>query len=125
MHKIEVSQFIHAAHQLPDTPELVTKGCKNLHGHTYLIEVEARDKLNKSSMVVDFKAIQNIILILDHTFINDVFDEYYPKGKVSTAENIAEFINAQIFDKLGLMNTVRVCEGYKGRELSNWVEYPT
>ena len=35
MYKLEVNRFFDAAHDLPDSENLITKQCTNLHGHTY------------------------------------------------------------------------------------------
>lgn len=76
-----------AAHYLPKH----TGKCKNLHGHTYFLEVTVMGEINqKTGMVVDFKIIENIVqdLVLqklDHHNINDII-------KTSTAENIVKWI---------------------------------
>ncbi len=76
-----------AAHKLPDHPGK----CKNLHGHSYKLEVTVlSDKLNEQGMVMDFgdlKVIVNehVINILDHSYLNNFFP-------VPTAEIIIEWI---------------------------------
>ena len=76
-----------AAHKLPDHPGK----CKNLHGHSYKLEVTvSSDQLNDQGMVMDFgdlKVIVNehIINILDHSLLNDLFP-------VPTAEIMAQWI---------------------------------
>ncbi|MFH1462055.1 MAG: 6-carboxytetrahydropterin synthase QueD [bacterium] len=65
--------------------------CKNLHGHTYLLEVTIKGRVNKrTGMVMDFEDIKKIVdkLVLkklDHQYINKIV-------KVSTAENIIQWI---------------------------------
>ena len=133
--KLKIKHFFDAAHQLPDTDNLVTKACANLHGHTYAVEVDIIGKDLKGGMVIDFKAIKNIIDELDHTAIltigNPIIDSIIannPKQKLvvfdceSTAENIAKFIHARIMDKYPdlVVTDVRVCEGYKGAERASW-----
>ncbi len=65
--------------------------CKNLHGHTYFLEVTIKGKVNKKTgMVMDFEDIKEIVdkLVLkklDHQYINKTI-------KVSTAENIVQWI---------------------------------
>jgi 6-pyruvoyltetrahydropterin/6-carboxytetrahydropterin synthase len=68
--------------------------CKELHGHTWKIEVViSGEKLNKIGMVSDFtflkQKLNQILCKLDHTCLNQTayFKKYNP-----TAENIAKFI---------------------------------
>lgn len=81
--------FFDAAHYLPGHEGK----CKNLHGHTYILEVTVgRDSLieggSSDGMVIDFsdlKSIVNKLVIdpLDHKCLNDLLP-YRP-----TAENMA------------------------------------
>lgn len=88
--KITVQSSFSAAHRLRDY-----KGrCEKLHGHNWKVEVSAAaDKLNKQGMVSDFndlkKALNNILIKLDHKFLNDIayFKKFNP-----TSENIAKYI---------------------------------
>ena len=124
MHKIQVKQFIDAAHKLTDSKQLLTKKCAGLHGHTYHVIVEVEGGLNGAEMVVDFKAIKDIINELDHKYINDVFNKSYDNHE-PTAEAIAMFYYHRIKKKLKVTKIkVKVCEGYKGPESSNYVQYP-
>ena len=120
---IEVQHYFDAAHQLPDTEWLVTKACARLHGHTYAVKITAEaEKLNGAGMVIDFKAIKEAVDVLDHRYINDVFEKY-GVDVAPTAENIAVFILNQV-EKLGVKVTkVAVCEGYKGAERASWAIY--
>ena len=68
-----------AAHNLPNHEGL----CKNLHGHTYKLEVEVIGAVRKrgaeKGMIVDFgnlKKIINKVIIdkLDHSLLNKTFD---------------------------------------------------
>lgn len=65
--------------------------CKNLHGHTYYLEVTVGGNINKKTgMVIDFHLLEDIInkqiiSLLDHTFINNII-------KMSTAENISQWV---------------------------------
>ena len=125
MNKIEVRHFFDAAHQLKDSSELVTKACAQLHGHTYGVIVEvAVDELNRAGMVIDFKAIKQVIDRLDHKYINDVFRGLDIKLEPS-AENIAIVIYdwvEQLDPRLRVL-AVKVCEGYKGLERASWAIY--
>ena len=64
-----------SAHNLRD----YEGACKNLHGHTYKLEVTVSGELDKIGMVCDFKELStlikdNIISKLDHKYLNEVFD---------------------------------------------------
>ncbi|MEK7173196.1 MAG: 6-carboxytetrahydropterin synthase QueD [Patescibacteria group bacterium] len=65
--------------------------CKNLHGHTYLLEVSVIGKINnKTGMIIDFsilKKVVNDLIIekLDHQYLNDIIDN-------PTAENMIQWI---------------------------------
>lgn len=124
MFKMIINRFFQASHQLPDSKDLVSKDCLNLHGHSYLCKVTFESEENKrTGMVVDFKAIGEIIDKLDHKFINEVFEKESFKVE-STAENIAVFIYNKIikqFPDLEMLE-VSICEGFKG-EQSNWITY--
>jgi 6-pyruvoyltetrahydropterin/6-carboxytetrahydropterin synthase len=124
MNKLVVQHYFDAAHQLTDSPDLVTKACARLHGHTYAVIVEAEaEKLNGAGMVVDFKAIKQIIDIFDHRYINDILAELNYEVQ-PTAENIAKVIQEEIVSKLNINVTkVSVCEGYKGVERASWAVY--
>ncbi len=65
--------------------------CRNLHGHNWVIEVTCRrEELDENGMVVDFTHIKDVVMQLDHAFVNDVI-------KVNpTAENIARWIHDRI-----------------------------
>lgn len=65
--------------------------CRNVHGHSYKLEVEVSGEKNDQGMIIDFgdlKSIVNIEIIekLDHKMLNEVFD--FPV----TAENMVEWI---------------------------------
>lgn len=52
--------------------------CRNLHGHTYKLEVTVGGDVNTSGMICDFTELnevvrENIISKLDHKYLNDVF----------------------------------------------------
>ncbi len=61
-----------AAHQL----EWHSGACKNLHGHSYRLEVTVAGSLDANGIVIDFSdlsAIVNssVIDVYDHTYLND------------------------------------------------------
>lgn len=124
MNKIIVQHYFDSAHKLEDSDDLVTKACARLHGHTYAVKITvSADKLNNAGMVVDFKAIKQLVDVLDHRYINDVFSERGINLQ-PTAENIAVFLCEAIESELKLtVERVEVCEGYKGIERASWAVY--
>lgn len=78
--------------------------CANLHGHTYLIEVEIsasklQDQGAQAGMLLDFAVvdaiIKPIIERLDHNHINIILEN-------PTAELIAQYLANILFDRLML-----------------------
>lgn len=78
-----------AAHSLPNHDGK----CKNLHGHSYLLEVTVSGEKHKSGskegMIIDFTDMskiveENIISKWDHQFLNNTLPF------VTTVENLAE-----------------------------------
>ena len=64
-----------AAHQLPWHPGK----CRNLHGHTYRLDVTVQGPINEDGVVTDFSDIgaavkKAVIEKYDHQFLNDHFD---------------------------------------------------
>ena len=137
--RLEIKDFFEAAHMLDDTPDLVSKGCANLHGHTYYVIVVFEGKQKSNGMVIDFKRIKNLISYYDHTTIlqnsefnrslqNLVRQKKYDQNFVMlesqpTAENIALHILNKIKIILPELKDIQVhlCEGYKGEVRSSWV----
>ncbi len=117
-----------AAHQL-----LNHKGkCKNLHGHSYEVEIEVTGPIHddrgesNDGMVIDFdildQAVNPVMEALDHKFLNDV------EGiGVATAENVAGYIatwtafNLEVFPQSDnvIVRLVRVWETRKS--YAEWV----
>jgi 6-pyruvoyltetrahydropterin/6-carboxytetrahydropterin synthase len=82
-----------AAHYLPSHEGK----CKNLHGHSYKVEVAIRGPIQEEEnhpehgMVMDFSNLKNIFNylvgdIFDHNYLNDQID------RVPTAENLAAWM---------------------------------
>lgn len=66
--------------------------CSRLHGHNWIIEVTCqREELDENGMVVDFSKIKEVVMQLDHQYLNEIL-----KGINPTAENIAKWIADQI-----------------------------
>ncbi len=71
--------------------------CKDLHGHTWKVEVFIKsEQLNEIGMVEDFailkKQFKHFLETLDHKCLNDL--DYF-KAVNPTAENIAKYIYQQ------------------------------
>ena len=68
--------------------------CKDLHGHTWKVEVVVMsDELNSIGMVMDFKVVKmklkDLLSNIDHVYLNDLtaFQKDNP-----TTENLAKYI---------------------------------
>ena len=90
MFELTVCDHIAAAHFLPD----YDGPCKNLHGHTWKIEVLiASDQLDSLGMVADFqvmkKKLKEFLQPLDHVCLNDLphFKKFSP-----TTEHLAKYV---------------------------------
>jgi 6-pyruvoyltetrahydropterin/6-carboxytetrahydropterin synthase len=64
-----------AAHQLP----WHEGKCRNLHGHSYRLEVTVEGPVGPQGIVVDFAAIKevverDVIAAYDHRYLNDLLD---------------------------------------------------
>jgi 6-pyruvoyltetrahydropterin/6-carboxytetrahydropterin synthase len=64
-----------AAHQLPWHPGK----CRNLHGHTYRLEVSVEGPLDANGVVLDFVRVDEVVQrcvidVFDHVFLNDLLD---------------------------------------------------
>ena len=62
-----------AAHQL----EWHSGACKNLHGHSYRLEVTVAGDVNADGIVIDFADLQRVVEAevidrFDHTYLNDL-----------------------------------------------------
>jgi 6-pyruvoyltetrahydropterin/6-carboxytetrahydropterin synthase len=121
--ELKVQHFFDASHQLPDTEHLVTKACARMHGHTYKVIVTIEGNNINGGMVIDFKAVKDIIDLLDHQHVNDIF-HMFDFNVEATAENIAKFIDTRLTVDLDLnVKEVAVCEGYKGEERASYAIY--
>ena len=94
------------AHQLDSC---YSKGCLQIHGHSYRLEVTFTGPLNEDGMVMDFKmlkeVVQPIVDRLDHSFLNT---ENY--GCNPTAENMSRNIFNEIREKSTFIKCVRLWE---------------
>jgi 6-pyruvoyltetrahydropterin/6-carboxytetrahydropterin synthase len=85
-----------AAHQL----DWHSGACKNLHGHSYRLEVTVSGALDDNGIVIDFADLsevvqRDVIDVFDHTYLNDLLPN-------PTAELIAH----DIWTRLGAAGLV-------------------
>jgi 6-pyruvoyltetrahydropterin/6-carboxytetrahydropterin synthase len=108
MYSIKVEASFSSAHNLRGY-----KGkCEELHGHNWKIElVAAKDKLDKTGMVLDFKYLKtqlnSVLEKLDHKYLNGL--PYFKKVN-PTSENIAKYIYERIRRKVPATKSVTVWE---------------
>ena len=81
-----------AAHQLEWHPG----ACKNLHGHSYRVEVTVVGPLDDNGIVIDFSDLEDVVRAevidrFDHTYLNDLLPN-------PTAELIAADIWSRLND---------------------------
>lgn len=122
-------ESFNAAHQLydPDLSEAENRRlfgkCVNLHGHNYVVEVVVGGEISPATgYVMDLKLLsavmtRQVIQDVDHRNLNT--DVWWLKGRVPTAENLAQAFWERIEPELpeGLLRLVRVWETDK-----NWAE---
>jgi 6-pyruvoyltetrahydropterin/6-carboxytetrahydropterin synthase len=99
MYELTVKGHFDAAHALRGYPG----ECRNLHGHTWDIEVTvAGERLDEIEIVYDFKQLKadlaGVLGRYDHAYLNDVppFDELSP-----TAENLARVVFEELAGVVG------------------------
>jgi len=81
--------------------------CANLHGHSYILEIQVKDEVDDRGFVMDFKQLKHfvqtkVIDLLDHTYLNDII-------KNPTAENIVIWIVRKLQQDL-MIHKVRLWE---------------
>jgi 6-pyruvoyltetrahydropterin/6-carboxytetrahydropterin synthase len=69
--------------------------CRNIHGHTYKLEVSVSGEIKQDGMIIDFHKLNDIVKNkilnrIDHRYLNEVFD-FSP-----TCENIACWLWSEI-----------------------------
>jgi 6-pyruvoyltetrahydropterin/6-carboxytetrahydropterin synthase len=99
MYDLMIRGHFDAAHALHDYPG----ECRNLHGHTWDVEVVVRGSvLDTIGIVYDFKTLKDdldsVLEPLDHGYLNDVppFDSENP-----TAENLSRYIYDTLATRVG------------------------
>ena len=98
MYELTIKSHFDAAHALRGYPG----ECRNLHGHTWDIEVTvAATQLDEIGIVYDFKLLKDdlnaVLDAYDHAYLNDIppFDELSP-----TAENLARVIYERLAESI-------------------------
>ena len=95
-----------AAHSLPHLP--VGHKCRNIHGHSYVVEIYCTGPLDERGFVMDFAelsaAMKPLVERLDHQNLNDVLPV------ASTAENLGAWIMEQLTPQLPMLSRVDVRE---------------
>jgi 6-pyruvoyltetrahydropterin/6-carboxytetrahydropterin synthase len=97
--------------------------CANLHGHNYVMEVVVAGEIDPTTgYVLDLKLLSDVItrrVIRDVDHLNLNTDVWWLKGRVPTAENLAQAFWERLEPELpgGLLRSVRVWETDK-----NWAE---
>jgi 6-pyruvoyltetrahydropterin/6-carboxytetrahydropterin synthase len=111
MKHLTVAKEFHfeAAHSLPHLPE--GHKCRNVHGHSYVVEIHVAGPLDSRGFVVDYSelsaAMKPIIDQLDHQNINDIL----PCS--TTAENLGAWIMSQLDKFSGLKPRVSRVDVYE------------
>jgi 6-pyruvoyltetrahydropterin/6-carboxytetrahydropterin synthase len=105
MYELTVKGHFDAAHALRDYPG----ECRNLHGHTWDVEVTVvGERLDSIEIVYDFKQLKADLAVVldayDHAYLNEVapFDVLSP-----TAENLARVICESLVSVVGEQVTVK------------------
>jgi len=104
--ELSIKQDIAAAHLLRG----YEGKCKNLHGHTWQIEVFVEgEELDEVGMVLDFRVMKQrlkaLLETMDHTCLNDMpyFQEVNP-----TTENLAKYIYERFQEEIHPWRLTRV-----------------
>lgn len=94
-----------AAHQL----QWHAGACKNLHGHSYRLEVTVAGDLDDNGIVVDFSDLREavereVITRFDHTYLNDLLPN--PTAELIAADIWARLLGAGLaLDRVVLWET--------------------
>jgi 6-pyruvoyltetrahydropterin/6-carboxytetrahydropterin synthase len=105
-HTVSKRFTFESAHSLPHLP--LGHKCRNLHGHSYVVEIFCSAPLDERGFVVDFAEISvamgPLVEQLDHKNLNDVLPVY------STAENLGAWILERLIPALPSVVRVDVHE---------------
>lgn len=110
IHTVRKTFHFDAAHKIDHHPGK----CQHLHGHTYLVTIEATGRVqsqgDEMGMVMDFGNIKQLYNELihtpcDHRYLNDVFD--FP----TTAENLAQHFLGLLRIEDRRISAIEISEG--------------
>ncbi len=92
-----------SAHRLPHLPD--GHKCKNLHGHTYRVDIVVRGRIDTRGFVKDFAEIdaeiRPLIDLVDHRLLNDVAGLVNPTAEITAAwffERIADCESVRVYE---------------------------
>ena len=108
MFRVRIESHFDASHIIPNYPGK----CKNLHGHSYKVEIfvtgnklDSIGILENSDFINFKKSLRQITESFDHKHLNDII------GDNTTAENIAKIIFSKLESKgIDNLEKVRVWE---------------
>lgn len=116
----------------------MTEKCKNLHGHTFRVDVEVEGEVDeRSGMVLDFTVVKNCVKEVlegwDHKLLVPRAEAgklrvggpfnleiKYVDGPSATAECIAADIAREVHERLKMPVRVTVYEGARSRATCEW-----
>lgn len=84
--------------------------CKQIHGHSYRLEVTFEGHMNEDGMVMDFKQVKEAVQPLVDSFDHKLVTSKEFGGKNPTAENMAMFFFDRIRQKIIFVHKVRLWE---------------
>ena len=87
--ELKVTEHFDSAHYLREYPGK----CKNMHGHTWYIEVVIKGKhLDNAGILIDFSDLKEIVRDLIRPFDHQLLNEIAPFDKVNpSSENLAKY----------------------------------
>jgi 6-pyruvoyltetrahydropterin/6-carboxytetrahydropterin synthase len=110
-HTVSKRFSFEAAHSLPHLP--VGHKCRELHGHSYVVEIHCSGPLDARGFVIDFaeisEAVKPLIARLDHQNLNHVLP------MPTTAENLAAWLMTELTPRLPHLSRVDVFETARTR----------
>lgn len=114
--EIMQSFFFEAAHFLPMVSP--SHKCKNMHGHSYRLDVHCAGEVGEDGFVVDFFDIEEVVRPLlwklDHHLLNEMIEN-------PTAENIAIYVGNILASKQSIARVFKVVVWETPNCCATWV----